>query len=118
MIRRWTSALALGAAASLVGVPAAPAAEPVRIVSVGFAYLLPETELARGTAVELVNLDPAPHNITALVTGRNGSPLFTSSTVGAAETTKVKGIERLGPGVYDYTCTLHPQMLGSFYITG
>lgn len=87
-------------------------------MSVGFNFLPPETEIARGTAVELVNLDPAPHNVTSLVTGTNGSPLFWSDTVDVAGQAMVKGIEGLPPGVYDYVCSVHPAMLGSFVITG
>ena len=110
--------MVLAAASTTFTGAAVPAAEPVRVVSAGFTFVLPETEIARGTPVELANVDPAPHNITSVVTGRSGSPLFWSDTIGAGEVTGVVGVDRLGPGVYDYVCTLHPSMLGTLFVTG
>lgn len=117
MRRRVTLGLALVASAAMLVPSPSSAAEPTRVVSVGFTYVLPDTEVPQGTALELLNLDVAPHNITSLVTGRNGSPLFSSDTVSVAGQALVKGVERLRPGVYDYTCTVHPSMLGSLVVT-
>jgi plastocyanin len=110
-------AAVLAVSTALLTAPAVTAAEPALVVSAGFSYVLPETKVPRGTDVELLNLDPAPHNVTSLATARNGSPLFRSDTVGAAGRTAVEGVERLAPGVYDYTCTVHPSMLGTFVVT-
>ena len=102
-------------ALALISSPA-PAAEPTTVVSVAYTYLLPDTSIAPKGSLQLRNLDPAPHNIPALSNGRDGAPLFRSDTIGANEVAGVEGVEKLAPGVYDYTCSLHPQMLGTLTV--
>lgn len=99
---------------------AAPAARPAplddQILSAAFTYVPAELTIPKGTPVEYTNLDVAPHNVIALRNGRDGKPAFASETIGAGTTVVVKGVDKLEPGVYDFTCTLHPEMLGTIYV--
>ena len=117
-VRRRLVALGLGALLlSLLSAPASPGFQvPAQVTSVNFTYLPPEITIRQGERLSYVNLDIALHNVTSLATTKRG-PLFTSDTVAAGESTEVVGVHDLEPGVYDYTCTLHPFMTGSLNIT-
>lgn len=86
------------------------------ILTVAYQYVPGELTLVKGTKVTYTNVDVAPHNVIALRNGRDGKPLFGTDTIGAGVTVPVKGVEKLEPGVYDFTCTLHPEMIGSIYV--
>jgi len=87
-----------------------------RVVSAAFQFVPGETTLVKGEVLEFTNLDPAPHNLIALRNGPDGKPWFRTDTISAGRTVPVKGIEKLPPGVYDYTCTVHPKMLGTVFV--
>jgi plastocyanin len=113
------AALLVVAALAVAGLSAAPVpAGPLdsRIVTVGFRYLPGETTITTGTALEYTNADVAPHNVIALRNGRDGKPVFHTDTIGAGTTVAIAGVSKLKPGVYDYTCTLHPEMLGTIFV--
>lgn len=110
-------------AASLVGAALAGPSAPVmagpldeRVITVGFTFLPGETTITEGTPMEYTNLDVAPHNLIALRNGRDGKPMFRTDTIEAGTTVPVEGVDKLKAGVYDYTCTLHPEMLGTIYV--
>lgn len=108
-------ALAIGA----LGAPSPTAvAGPLdeRIITLGFAFVPDETTLAEGSTLEFTNLDVAPHNVIALRNGPDGKPAFRTETITAGTTVAVEGLDKLKAGVYDYTCTLHPEMLGTVYV--
>lgn len=87
-----------------------------RIVAIGFSYQPAEITLAQGEPLEFTNLDVAPHDVTALDAGPDGLPLFASETIGTAATSAVDGLDDLPTGVYDFTCTLHPEMIGTLFL--
>ena len=87
-----------------------------RVVSAAFQFVPGETTLVKGEVLEFTNLDPAPHNLIALRNGPDGKPWFRTDTISAGRTVPVKGIEKLPPGIYDYTCTVHPRMLGTVFV--
>ncbi len=60
-----------------------------------------------------------PHNVTSTVSGPDGDALFRSRTIGAADSTPVKGTQYLGAGTYPFFCTLHgASMSGELVVQG
>jgi hypothetical protein len=78
-------------------------------------------QIAKGTDVTFVNLDPAvvtnSHRIISLKKKkRTGRPLFASDTVdGPDQTTMITS--HLKPGVYPYFCSFHFGMYGQIEVT-
>ena len=93
-------------------------AEPLdqRVVAFAHRYLEDEVTLSRGDPLEFTNLDVAPHDMVSLDSGPDGLPLFSTATVSIGTTVLVEGLEEIPVGVYDFTCTLHPQMIGTIYL--
>lgn len=108
--------LAGALAVAAVSVPSQAGPLDERIVALAFRYQPDEVTLAQGEPLEFTNLDVAPHDVTAIQTGPDGLPVFATDTIGAGETELIEGLDRLEPGVYDFTCTLHPEMLGTLYL--
>ena len=101
----------------LIGATPTPAGPlDQRIVAAAFEYLPAEVTLTQGDLLEFTNLDVAPHDVMALDDGPDGKPLFSSNTISAGNTVPVERVDKLRPGVYDFTCTLHPSMLGTLFI--
>ena len=48
-----------------------------------------------------------PHNVTSTASGPDGDALFRSRTIGAADSTPVRGTQYLEAGTYPFFCTLH-----------
>ena len=93
-------------------------AEPLdqRVLTVASTFIPEEITIAKGEPLEYTNLEPTPHNLIALRLGKDGKPVFRTDTIGAATTVVVEGLDKLEPGVYDFTCTLHPRMFGTIYL--
>jgi plastocyanin len=74
----------------------------------------------RGATATFDNEDPgtSPHDVTSLDTGGpKNLPLFRSATIGAGQTA-VNGTNALGPGTYNFFCTVHPtEMQGQLVVT-
>lgn len=87
-----------------------------RVVTLGFQFVPGETTLVEGSTLEYTNLDVAPHNLIALRNGPNGKPAFRTETISAGKTVDIQGLNKVKAGVYDYTCTLHPEMLGTIFV--
>lgn len=116
--RRGTRVGAAGLliAFALAATPTAAGPLDQRVVSIGNQFFPSEVTLAKGEPLEFTNLEPVPHNLIALRLGRDGKPVFRTDTIGAGTTVVVEGLAKLAPGVYDFTCTLHPRMLGTVYL--
>ena len=116
--RRWRSAAAAAALCLLAFAGAPTAAGPLdqRVVTIANEFVPAEITLTQGEPLEYTNLEPTPHNVMALRLGKDGKPVFRTDTIGAATTVVVEGLDKLEPGVYDFTCTLHPRMFGTIYL--
>jgi len=101
---------------ALSGIPAVASPLDEQIVTLGFRFVPDETTLVEGSKLEYTNLDVAPHNLIALRNGPNGKPAFRTETISAGKTVDIQGLNKVKAGVYDYTCTLHPAMLGTIYV--
>ena len=113
---KWLVGITAVFALAAVAVPSQAGPLDARIVAVAFEYQPAEITLRQGEPLEFTNLDVAPHDVTALDAGPDGLPVFASETVGTGVTVLVEGLDDLAPGVYDFTCTLHPSMLGTLYL--
>ena len=98
------------------GTPTAAGPLDQRVVTLGNEFIPAEITIVQGETLEYTNLEPTPHNLIALRLGEDGKPVFRTDTIGAATTVVVEGLDKIEPGVYDYTCTLHPRMLGTVYL--
>ena len=111
--------LVLVLAAALLALGSVPThAGPLdqRIVAAAIAYHPDEITLVQGEVLEFTNLDTAPHDVVALRNGADGQPAFATPVIRAGTTVGIEGLDKIAPGVYDFTCTLHPQMLGTLYL--
>lgn len=110
----------VGATAAIPGGSAGavppPDLEVPRLLGAGFSFVPPSLRVPRGSQPLLTVTDPEPHNVVAVARDRRG-PLFGSDTVGLGETTPVLRVERLGPGVYQFLCTVHERMTGELVVT-
>jgi len=96
----WVLALASGALCAAAG----PASHTVNIDAVAY---VPETlTVHQGDTVTWVNKDPFPHTVTA-----KGS--FDSHDIAAGASWRFVARKA---GVYDYICTLHPNMKGTLKV--
>lgn len=94
-----------------------------RVVSARFLYVpgdasvlpTPPLIIAAGDSLEHTNLDAELHNLASFDVGPDGQPLFRSELIGAGETASVP-VEDVPPGIYDFTCSIHPFMLGTLRV--
>lgn len=116
-VRRWIPAVVAMALLSTVGASPTPAGPlDQRIVAVGMQYTPAELTVVQGEPLEFTNLDVASHDVVTLRNGPNGKPAFATEIIGTASTVVIEGLDQLDPGVYDFGCTLHPQMLGTLFL--
>lgn len=115
---RWRTAVAAAVllALALGGTPTKAGPLDQRVVTIANQFVPAEVTLTKGEALEYTNLEPTLHNLIALRLGKDGKPVFRTDTIGAATTVVVEGLDKLDPGVYDFTCTLHPRMFGTIYL--
>ena len=111
-----TAAIGLLLAAGSTPTAAGPLDQ--RIVAIGIQYVPTEVTLTEGELLEFTHLDVAPHDVVSLDNGSDGKPLFSTDVISAGTTVPIEGIEKLRPGAYDFTCTLHPQMVGTVFVEG
>lgn len=104
----------LGALAAALAPVRAPATAPVTVVTVVAYQYLPgdsdpasHLEVERGAQLYLANLDAlGAHNLVAIEV-IDEQPLFESDPVNTGAATEVRGVPHLGPGTYDFMCTVH-----------
>ena len=86
--------------------PAAVAGASIQIAD--FAFGAPLT-VSAGTAIDVVNVDGAPHTVTAL----DGS--FDTGTLDGGALGSFTAPST--PGTYEFFCAIHPSMTGSLVVT-
>lgn len=106
MRTRMTAIVMLLVASALIPAPPAAAAT-AQVVSVAGTFVSPLAVMTPGDTLILNNQDVLPHNIVSTVPGQ-----FASATITMGQTAEVEGASDLGPGQYDFVCTLHPWMVG------
>jgi plastocyanin len=95
----------------------AHAAAPNVVLAVAERYVPADVEIAQGESLTLVNGERSPHDITA-VDLDGGWPVFKSAILyEPGQTAPVVGVETLGPGLYQFYCSVHELMRGSVYVT-
>ncbi len=103
----WKAALSLALVLLAVLIPDARALEPVPVDIRDSRYLPPTLTVPVGSTVRWTNRDEETHTVTS-TTGRFGSPgLDLDETYTYTFTT---------PGMYPYTCDLHPIMGGMIVV--
>lgn len=77
------------------------------IIVDNFAFAPERITVMAGTKVTWINRDEAPHTAVSVTRSFRSPPLDTGDAFSFAFAV---------PGVYDYFCTLHPQMKGSIVV--
>lgn len=116
MRTRWLPLL-LAVAALLTGAaPTAAAPSEHVITSAAYQYGPPRTLTEAGDRITYVNVDIAVHDVTSVEEDILGRPLFASATIAQGQSAPVVGADELGPGDYEYFCTVHPEMRGTIHV--
>ena len=102
-------ALAAGTAVAAADVTISPGA--------GDVFSAPQYTMGAGERATFANSAGVSHNVTAKRRGPDGRPLFRSRTISSG-TTPVDGAQYLGPGVYDFQCTIHAGMESKLEVSG
>jgi plastocyanin len=110
-------ALASAAAVAAIVAPSASAAPANIEAGTGGGNVFSAASYAHdaGTVAQLTIIS-GTHNATSNAT-LGAQPLFSSSNISAGSTT-VDGTQYLAPGVYPFSCTLHPGMNSSLAVAG
>ena len=116
-LRRTTLLLLVALGALLLPVAPAKAARAT-VTTAGFSYVPPAVAINVGDGLDLTNVDIAPHDLVSVERDPNGHRLFASPVIGRGVTAAVDGVEELPAGTYEFTCTLHPWMLGALTVEG
>lgn len=122
MVRTLRIAAALALAATPIAGPAtaspdrqdAPAGRGTthRVASGGFEYAPKRVVIFAGDSLEHTNVDAPEHDLVSLDFGPDGKPWFDSELIGAGETAPVP-VGDVPPGLYPFTCSIHPFMSGT-----
>ncbi|HLB70810.1 MAG TPA: cupredoxin domain-containing protein, partial [Candidatus Methanoperedens sp.] len=104
MNRKLVFVLLLSAAAVMVGLPQALAAQSVNVSIAGFAYNPAEITISKGTTVIWTQNDAANHTVTS------DTGLFDSGNLTTGQTFSLTFNEI---GTFKYHCTIHPFMKGT-----
>jgi plastocyanin len=73
-------------------------------------YDSPDPDIIEGQALPFNNNDTVSHTVTADATGPDGKPLFRTGTTPGMTTRDVSGTVFLSEGMYDFHCSIHPNM--------
>jgi plastocyanin len=98
---------------------AAPAALADQRITAGLRerFTTPTLTIAQGETVTFQNNDLEIHDVSALDSGPDGKPLFSSATIGPTQHAPVDGTVYLTTGRYAFNCTIHPYMRGTLVVT-
>jgi plastocyanin len=112
--------LVVSAAAAVLVAPAVPShAATARqyIGAVAFKFAPGDIVTLAGEPVTLVNLDAAAHDITSDAPGTVNGHLFNSVVLDQrGQKADVVGVAALEPGMYEFYCSVHPEMRGSITV--
>ena len=112
---RKAALLVIALAALLL--PAVPAqGARTTVTAAGFTYVPPAVTINVGDGLDFTNADVAPHDLVSVEQGAGGQRLFASPVIGRGVTAPVEGVEALPVGTFEFTCTLHPWMLGALTV--
>jgi len=106
--RSWMATL--GVAALCLGATGSPAnawADTAQIVIKDFMFVPMSLTVKAGSAVTWANKDDEPHTVVS------DTGLFRSGAVDTDETFTFKFDK---PGTYHFTCSIHPQMVGTIVV--
>ena len=102
---------ALGVAALCLGATGSPAhagpADTAQIVIKDFMFMPMSLTVKAGSSVTWANKDDEPHTVVS------DTSLFRSGAVDTDETFTFKFDK---PGMYHFTCSIHPQMVGTIVV--
>jgi hypothetical protein len=119
-VRRAVVAICFVALQVLASAPPASAiiARPVVVATIAPSYYVPLVVVARQRmSLQLVQLDPTQRHDIVSRAARERRPLFASArTLSFGETQLVPGVEKLPPGTYPFTCSIHPFMFGQVIV--
>ena len=106
--RRRTVGLAVGALLAMLVVPSYGAGKATThtVVIKAVSYQPPTLTVKRGDMVIWVNEDPIPHTVTS-------KGAFDSKSIAPGASWKYHATK---VGTYHYTCTFHPNMLGTLKV--
>jgi plastocyanin len=109
-VRRALSIAAV--ACGVMGVWAASALGTTNFISASNSddYDAPDPDIIEGQAIPFNNNDAVSHTVTADETGPDGKPLFRTGTTPGMTTRDVSGTVFLSDGLYDFHCSIHPNM--------
>ena len=115
-MRSWTLA---ALAAACLAAPSVASAAQITAGPSPSTYGNPNVEIAGGESLTFLNLDlTAVHDVTAIDAGTGGKPVFRSEIIGFGTEAPVVGAEKLGPGSYDFLCSIHTFMTGTLTVSG
>ena len=103
---RWLGITLLCAAGLLGGIDAVAAPATHTVVIEGLAYKPATLVVKRGDTIVWTNRDPYPHTVT-------DKGVFDSRSIAPAASWRYKATKA---GEYPYTCTFHPNMLGTLRV--
>ena len=107
--------LAVGAPAQTLPLDAGPV-----IASTAGALYAPYTVVVpKGMSLRLVQLDPTVRHDVVSRYVIKGRPMFaTKGTLEFGQIQLVRGVEKLRPAFYPFTCSIHPEMFGQLVVRG
>jgi plastocyanin len=85
----------------------AGAPSPVQIAVKNFMFMPASLTIKAGSAVTWVNKDEEPHTVVS------DTGLFRS---GAVDTNETFAFQFDKPGIYHFTCSIHPRMVGTIVV--
>ena len=80
-------------------------------------YTTQNVTMDQGERLTFLNRDFARHDVTAVKTGSDNKPLFSTPLIGQNEEVFVEGSQYLTTGSYQFICSVHSNMQGTLNVT-
>lgn len=80
-------------------------------------YTTPDVTIAQGERLTFSNSDIAAHDVTAVQTGPDNAPLFSTPLIGQGQEAFVEGSQFLTTGTYAFVCSIHANMTGTLRVS-